>query len=72
MTPASFRGRGLATTLELELSASGQVVGTPLVLRSSGDVYFDDNAGRAVLMANPLPSPPRAGVTRFVFVSEVD
>ncbi len=72
VTPASFRGRGLATTLELELSASGQVLGTPLVLRSSGDAYFDDNAGRAVLMANPLPPPPRAGVTRFVFVSEVD
>ena len=54
VTPASFRGRGLATSLELELSGSGQVLGTPRVLRSSGDPYFDENAVRAVLMANPL------------------
>ncbi len=72
VTPTSFRGRGLATSLELELSASGQVLGTPRVLRSSGNPYFDDNAVRAVLMVNPLPSPPRAGITVFVFRSEVD
>ena len=71
VTPTSFRGRGLATSLELELSASGQVLGTPRVLRSSGDPYFDENAVRAVLMVD-LPAPPRAGVTVFVFRSEVD
>jgi membrane protein involved in colicin uptake len=72
VTPASFRGRGLATTLELELSASGEVLGTPRVSISSGDLYYDDNTVRAVLMVNPLPAPPRAGVTVFVFRSEVD
>jgi TonB family protein len=72
VTPTSFRGRGLATSLKLQLSASGQVLGTPRVFRSSGDPYFDDNAVRAVLMADPLPHPPRAGVTVFVFRSEVN
>lgn len=67
---ASYQGRGLATTLELELSSTGEVLGTPRVMRSSGDPYFDDNAVRAVLMGNPLPPPPRAGATVFVFRSE--
>jgi TonB family protein len=67
---ASYEGRGLATTLQLELSATGDVLGKPLVVRSSGDPYFDDNAVRAVLMVNPLPRPPRAGTTVFVFRSE--
>ena len=71
VTPQSFRGRGLATSLELELSASGEVLGTR-VLRSSGDPYFDENAVRVVLKVNPLPPPPRAGVTVFSFRSEVD
>jgi len=72
VTPTTFRGRGLATTLELELSAGGDVLGTPRVLRSSGDPFFDDNAVRAVLKVNPLPPPPRAGVTSFVFRSEAN
>jgi colicin import membrane protein len=72
VTPASFRGRGLVTSLELELSATGHVIGTPRVRRSSGDPFFDDNAVRAVLMANPLPPPPRAGVTSFDFHSEAN
>lgn len=71
VTPANFRGRGLATSLELRLSASGEVLGEPRVLRSSGDPFFDDTAVRAVLMASPLP-PLRAGVTVFVFRSEGD
>jgi colicin import membrane protein len=67
---SSYEGRGLATTLELELTATGTVLGTPRVVRSSGDPYFDDNTVRAVLMVNPLPPPPRAGTTHFVFRSE--
>ena len=44
----------------------------PRVSISSGDLYYDENTVRAVLMVNPLPAPPRAGVTVFVFRSEVD
>jgi colicin import membrane protein len=69
---ASYEGRGLATRLELELSARGDVLGTPRVVRSSGDPFFDDNAVRAVMMVSPLPAPPRAGPTVFVFKSETD
>jgi len=69
---SSYEGRGLATSLELELSARGDVLGTPRVIRSSGDPFFDDNAVRAVMMVSPLPAPPRAGPTVFVFKSEID
>jgi colicin import membrane protein len=69
---SSYEGRGLATSLELELSAGGDVLGTPKVIRSSGDPFFDDNAVRAVMMVSPLPAPPRSGPTVFVFKSEID
>jgi TonB family protein len=72
VTPAAFRGRGLATSLELRLSATGEVLGEPRVVGSSGDPYFDDNAVRAVLKANPLPPPPKPGQRVFVFRSEAD
>jgi TonB family protein len=70
VTPAAFRDRGLATVMSLRLSAAGEVMGEPEVTRSSGDPYFDDNAVRAVLSASPLPAPPRAGETQFIFRSE--
>jgi TonB family protein len=70
VTPSNFRNRGLATVLELELSASGEVLGEPRVVRASGDPYFDDNAVAAVLKSSPLPPPPRAGKTAFIFSSE--
>jgi len=70
VTPSNFRNRGLATTLELRLSASGDVIGTPKVVRSSGDPFFDDNAVRAVLTAAPLPPPPKPGRRSFTFNAE--
>ncbi len=70
VTPASFRNRGLATVLELRLSASGDLIGEPVVIRSSKDPYFDDNAKRALKAASPLDPPPRAGKTYFTFSSE--
>ena len=72
VTPPNFRGRGLATHLELRLSVTGEVIGEPRVLRSSGDPYFDDNAVRAVLKASPLPAPPQPGIQNFLFRSEAD
>lgn len=70
VTPSNFRNRGLATVMELELSATGVVLGEPKVIRQSGDPYFDDNAVAAVLKSSPLPAPPRAGKTSFIFSSE--
>jgi len=72
VTPSNFRNRGLATSLELRLSASGDVIGTPMVVRSSGDPFFDDNAVRAVLTAAPLPPPPKPGRRAFLFNAEAN
>lgn len=72
VTPPSFRGRGLVTHLEIRLAASGEVLGEPRVVRSSGDPYFDDNAVRAVLRASPLPAPSEPGVRDFLFRSEAN
>ena len=68
----SFRGRSLVTHLEIRLAASGEVLGEPRVVRSSGDPYFDDNAARAVLQASPLPPPPKPGPQDFLFRSEAN
>jgi len=70
VTPSNFRNRGLVTSLELRLSASGDVIGTPKVVRSSGDPFFDDNAVRALLTAAPLPPPPESGRRIFNFNAE--
>lgn len=68
--PSNYTGRGLVTVLALELTASGDVTGEPEVVRSSGDPYFDDFAVKGVLMAKPLPPPPRSGRLILIFPSE--
>ncbi len=72
VTPASYRGRGLATGLELRLSASGDLIGPPIVVQSSGDPFFDDNAVRALLTVAPLPPVAKPGRRLFIFRSEAD
>jgi outer membrane biosynthesis protein TonB len=72
VTPSSHRGRGFATSLELRLSASGELVGTPVVIRSSGDPFFDDNAVRALLTVAPLPPVTKPGRRIFIFRSEAN
>ncbi len=72
VTPSNFRNRGLVTSLELRLSASGAVIGTPIVVRPSGDPFFDDNAISAVLKAAPLPPPPKPGRRIFLFNAEAN
>ena len=70
--PSNLRGRGLATSLELNLSASGGLMGTPKVIRSSGDPTFDDNAVRALFLAAPLPPVAEPGRRVFIFTSEAN
>ncbi len=67
VTPPEFLNRGLATIVEVELTALGGVVGTPRVVRPSGGPFFDDNAVRAVLHSAPLPAPPASGTWTFSF-----
>lgn len=72
VTPPNFRGRGLATGLELRLSATGELIGPPTVVRSSGDPYYDDNAVRALLTVAPLPPPIKPGRQFFLFNAEAN
>jgi TolA protein len=67
-----FRGRGLVTQLEFRLSPTGNVIGEPKVVGSSGDPYFDESAVRGVLSAQPLPLPPRRGPVNFNFRSDAE
>lgn len=68
--PPQFRNQGLQTVLEIDVGPDGSVLGEPRRLQSSGNPYFDDNAARAVLRADPLPVPPKPGKHTFVFTSE--
>lgn len=68
--PSQFRDRALTTELALQLSATGELVRKPEVVRSSGDYLYDDNTVRAVMKAAPLPPPPRAGSINLIFRSE--
>jgi outer membrane biosynthesis protein TonB len=67
ITPPEFLNRGLVTVVEVLLTSGGEVVGTPRVVRPSGDPYYDDNAVRAMMASTPLPPPPRAGTWKFSF-----
>ncbi len=70
ITPPEFLNRSLSTGLEVLLTSGGELVGMPTVIRPSGDLFFDDNAVRAVMTSAPLPAPPRAGAYTFLFTSE--
>ncbi len=54
--PPSARN-GMSVTLQVNVIPGGEVVGTPAVLKSSGDAAFDRSAQNAVLLASPLPVP---------------
>jgi colicin import membrane protein len=70
--PSNFRNRNLVTRLELRLAASGELIGRPRVIRSSGDPFFDDNAVAALLKAAPLPPVAEPGRRIFIFSSEAN
>ena len=70
VTPPEFRNRGLATLVSVKLSGTGAVLGTPQVVRPSGDPFFDDNAVSTVMRATPLPAPPSAGTWTFSFTGD--
>lgn len=69
VTPPEFLSQNLVTHLRVTLTAGGMVVGTPEVVRSSGNPFWDDNAVRALVRASPLPAPPTPGVWAFAFPS---
>jgi colicin import membrane protein len=70
ITPPEFRDARLATALDVDVSATGDVIGEPEVVRSSGNHFYDDNAVRAILKSSPLPAPPSAGRKRIIFTPQ--
>ena len=70
ITPPEFRDRAWAAQLEINLAPDGRVLGSPRLVNSSGNPYFDDNAVRAIMRASPLPPPPQPGERSLIFTSE--
>jgi TonB family protein len=52
----------------VDLDAGGNVVGTPKVVKRSGNPWFDEGVVRAIQSSSPLPAPPAADEWAFVFV----
>ncbi|MEZ4281847.1 MAG: cell envelope integrity protein TolA [Myxococcota bacterium] len=67
---SQYQGRGLVTVMALEITPTGDLVGEPEVVRTSGDPFFDDHAVQGVLMSRPLPVPPNPGRRILIFKSE--
>ena len=65
---AGFRTEALVTVVEVELSPTGEVLGTH-VTKSSGNPWYDESVERAIEKASPLPAPPEAGDWPFTFDS---
>jgi outer membrane biosynthesis protein TonB len=70
VVPPGFRQQSLATSVDLELDAGGNLRGEPEVVKRSGNPWYDDGVLRSIRKASPLPAPPEAGVWNFVFVSD--
>ncbi len=61
-----FRTQDLLTVIDVDLSSSGEILGTRIVQRS-GNPWYDESVERAVRKAAPLPRPPVPGVWQFRF-----
>lgn len=64
--PQGFRGKRLATQVEVELTASGMILGFE-VERSSGNPWFDDSVERYLTGETELPAPPHGGKWSIIF-----
>jgi outer membrane biosynthesis protein TonB len=67
---AGFRLQALETEIRVELAATGEVIGTPRVVRRSGNLYYDEGVVRSIQKASPLPPPPEPGDWTFIFASD--
>jgi len=63
-----FRTEALVTIVEVELSPTGDVLGTE-TRQSSGNPWYDESVERAIQKASPVPAPPEAGEWQFTFDS---
>ena len=70
VVPPGFRQVSLKTEVDVELDAGGNLLGEPEIVKRSGNPWYDDGVLRSIRKASPLPAPPKAGVWKFVFVSD--
>ena len=63
-----FRSEALVTIVEVDLSPTGEVLGTS-TRQSSGNPWYDESVERAIQKASPVPAPPEAGEWQFTFDS---
>lgn len=66
--PPGFRSQSLEAHVLVDLDAAGNVIGTPEIVRRSGNPWYDEGVVRAIRKASPLPPPPAADEWAFVFV----
>jgi colicin import membrane protein len=60
IVPAGFRSETLLAHVEVDLSPTGEVLGTRIA-KPSGNPWFDESVERAIEKASPLPAPPEPG-----------
>jgi colicin import membrane protein len=60
IVPAGFRSEALLAHVEVDLSPTGEVLGTRIA-KPSGNPWFDESVERAIEKASPLPAPPESG-----------
>jgi TonB family protein len=70
VVPPGFRLQSLETEVRVVLDASGEVMGTPRIVRRSGNPWYDKNVVRGIQKASPLPPPPEPGDWTFIFASD--
>jgi colicin import membrane protein len=68
IVPAGFRSEALVAHVEVDLSPTGDVLGTR-VAKTSGNPWFDESVERAIEKASPLPAPPEPGEWTILFDS---
>ena len=70
VVPAQFRLQALQTEIRVALDDSGEVIGTPRIVRRSGNLWYDKEVVRSIQKASPLPPPPEPGDWTFIFDSD--
>jgi colicin import membrane protein len=70
VVPPGFRTQFLEALVEVDLTPSGLVRGTPRVTRGSGNPWYDEGVVRAIQKSSPLPAPPEAGKWNMMFTPE--
>ncbi len=70
VVPPQFRLQALQTEIRVALDDAGEVIGTPRIVRRSGNPWYDEGVVRSIQKASPLPPPPEPGDWTFIFNSD--